>query len=341
MGTVVDTSDESIDTDSGRDGRGWGDGGSGEGGSGEGGGQRGSGDGDSGEAGSLDLYTDDSCNLPREWLATHRVGLLPLSVTLDGRDYPSEQRDDPAGFYAAIRQGARPSTSAIPKGQIEEAFGKSLERGRDILYIGLPAKLSSNFTQVQDIAGQIAAGCTQQVCCMDARVATMGQGLLVKEAVRLRDAGESLEAMRTALENLSDHVRILFMLDDPQFLKVGGRGEEALEWVARFISKLSVKPLLTINRQCAIKFHSAYRSRKRALNQMMEYLRSMIDHAHDQVVYVLHADIPRLAEIMVDAVQETLGIGQQIAVAEVSPVIGAHVGPGTVALVFVSTEARN
>jgi fatty acid-binding protein DegV len=58
------------------------------------------------------------------------------------------------------------------------------------------------------------------------------------------------------------------------------------------------------------------------------------------VVYVLHADIPRLAEMVAEATQATLGTNQKIKIAEVSPVIGAHVGPGTVALVFVSETAR-
>jgi DegV family protein with EDD domain len=290
---------------------------------------------------TLDIYTDDSCNLSFDWLADHEVGLLPLSVTLDGMECPREMRANPTLFYAAVREGARPSTSTIPRLLVEEAFKRSLERGRDILYIGLPAKLSSNFGHIQNIAKGFAAGCRQRICCMDARLATMGQGLLVTEAVRLRDEGKSVDTIHNALEQLSDHVRILFMLDDPQYLKTGGRGEEALERVARFISKLSIKPILTINRQCAIKFHSVHRGRKKALDQMMEYLQGMMDRMRDQVVYVLHADIPRLAEIMVDAVHETLGSSQEVTVAEVSPVIGAHVGPGTVALVFVSETARS
>jgi DegV family protein with EDD domain len=288
----------------------------------------------------LDIYTDDSCNLPREWLVAHEVGLLPLSVTLDGTEYPSELRDDPSSFYNAIRQGARPSTSAIPRWLVEDAFKKSLEYGRNVLYIGLPAKLSSNFEHIQGIVKGLVSGCRQKICCMDARLATIGQGLLVEEAVRLRGEGKPLEAIHGALEKLSDHVRILFMLDDVQYLRAGGRGEEALEWVTRFISKLSIKPLLTINRQCAIKFHSVHRSRKRAVGQMMEYLSGMIDKVRDQVVYVAHADIPRLAEMVAEATQATLGANQKIKIAEVSPVIGAHVGPGTVALVFVSETAR-
>jgi DegV family protein with EDD domain len=290
---------------------------------------------------ALDIYTDDSCNLSREWLAAHGVGLLPLSVMLDGVECPDELRDAPARFYAAIRDGARPSTSAIVRGRVEEAFRSSAERGRDILYIGLPAALSSNFAQVGDIAGRIASECSQRICCMDSRLATMGHGMLVEEAVRLRGEGRPLTDIHSTLEKLSDHIRILFMLDDPQYLKVGGRGEEALKWVARFISKLSVKPLLTINRQCSIKFHSAHRSRRRAVGHMVEYLHERIDQTCDQVVYVVHADIPRLAEMLVGAVRETLGTNQRVEVAEVPPVLGAHVGPGTVALVFISTEARS
>jgi DegV family protein with EDD domain len=287
-----------------------------------------------------DLYTDDSCNLSSQWLKEQQVGLLRLGVALDGQECSEAMVDDPVAFYTAVRGGARPSTSAIPRGRVEKAFLQSLKRGRDILYIGLPAVLSSNFEQLRDIAKAMAAECGRRICCMDSRLATMGQGLLVKEAVRLRDEGRALDSVHARLEALSDHIRILFMLDDPQYLKVGGRGEEALEWAARFISKLSIKPVLTINRQCTIKFHGAHRSRKRALTQMMEYLSTMVDKARKQVIYVVHADIPRLAQMAIDAVHETLGGDQEVALAEVPPVLGAHVGPGTIALIFVSTDPR-
>jgi DegV family protein with EDD domain len=290
---------------------------------------------------ALDIYTDDSCNLSREWLAAHGVGLLPLSVMLDGKECPDEMRDDPTAFYEMIRKGARPSTGTIPTGLVETMFGRSLECGRDILYIGLPAKLSSNFRQVQDMVKRFAAGCRQKICCMDSRSATMGHGMLVEEAVRLRGEGRQVDVIHGALEKLSDHIRILFMLDDPRYLKAGGRGEEALEWVARFISKLKIKPVLTINLQCAIKFHSVSRSRKNAMSQMMEYLHTTIDTARDQVVHVAHADIPRLAEAVADAVQKTLGAQQKVTISEVPPVLGAHVGPGTVALIFLSSAARS
>jgi fatty acid-binding protein DegV len=131
------------------------------------------------------------------------------------------------------------------------------------------------------------------------------------------------------------------MLDDPQYLKAGGRGEEALELLARLVSKLSFKPVLTINRQCAIKFYSVSRSRKRSIAQMMEYLHNMIDKLREQVVYVVHADAPVLATTAADAVRQTLGSDQKVDIAKVPPVLGAHVGPGTIALVFVSATARN
>ncbi|MDR2106287.1 MAG: DegV family EDD domain-containing protein [Coriobacteriales bacterium] len=290
---------------------------------------------------ALDIYTDDSCNLSQEWLTKHEVGLLPLSVMLDGAECPETLREAPGQFYTAIREGARPSTSSIVRGRVEEAFKNSAKRGRDILYIGLPAVLSSNFAQVGDIAKRIASECSQRICCMDARLATMGHGMLVEEAVRLRGEGRPLTTIHNMLEKLSDHIRILFILDDPQYLKVSGRGEEALKWAGRFISKLSVKLLLTINRQCSPKFHSAHRSRKGAIGHMMEYLHAKIDRARDQVIYVVHADIPRLAEMLVSAVRETLGANQRVEIAEVPPVLGAHVGPGTVALIFMSAEARS
>ncbi|MDR2586824.1 MAG: DegV family protein [Coriobacteriales bacterium] len=288
----------------------------------------------------LDIYTDDSCNLSKEWLAKHEVEMLELSVTLDGEECPREVRDDLRAFYSAIRNGAHPSTSAVPRGQIEEAFRRSMERGRDILYVGLPAKLSSNFEQMRAVAKEVVSGYHQRICCMDARSATMGLAIMIEEAVRLRDEGQSSDAIRNTLEKLSDHIRILFMLDDPQYLKAGGRGEKALEHVARFISKLSIKPLLTINRQCSIKFHSAHRSRKRALERMMEYLQSMIDRVRDQTVYVAHADALPLAEMAVDQVRKTLGAQQRVAIAEVPPLIGAHVGPGAIALIFQSAQPR-
>jgi DegV family protein with EDD domain len=290
---------------------------------------------------TFDLYTDDSCNLSREWLSAHGVGLFTLGVSLDSKDYPIELREDTKPFYAAVRQGARPLTSSIPRGVVEDAFKSSLERGRDVLYLGLPAKLSNNCQQIKDIGSELAADSPKTVYCMDSRAVIMGLGMMVMEAVRLRDEGKSPEEICSILEEMSSRIRVFFMLDDPQYLKAGGRGEEALEWVARTASKLSVKPLLVVNRQAALKFHSAYRSRKRAINQMIERLRTLRDKSREQIIYVQHADIPEVADMIAEAVRAELGDAQRVEIVEAPLVIGVHVGPSALALVFLSDTAKN
>jgi DegV family protein with EDD domain len=175
---------------------------------------------------------------------------------------------------------------------------------------------------------------------MDARIAVMGHALLVEEAVRLRDAGKTLAEVRPALESLSDRIRIFFMLDDPQYLKSGGRGEEALSWVARFASKLSIKPVLVVDYTGALKFHSIYRSRKRAMSQIMERLCTLRDSCDDLVIYAQHAGMVSLAEQLADEVRATLGPQQRVEVGHIPLPIGAHVGPGAAGLVFLGATAK-
>jgi DegV family protein with EDD domain len=175
---------------------------------------------------------------------------------------------------------------------------------------------------------------------MDSRMATVGQGLLVQEAVELRAKGHPLAEIHRRLERHSDHLQILFMLDDPQYLRAGGRAEEALSFLKKFISLLKIKPVLHVDRLCAIKLHSVSRSRQQAIKQMLAYVKATIDTGIPRTIHVVQADAQRLATMLTEAIRTTFGEGQAVSLHEVPPVIGAHVGPGTVALVFECAKPR-
>jgi DegV family protein with EDD domain len=288
----------------------------------------------------ISICTDTACNLSDEWLKEHGVGVLSLGVTLDGRECSRELLNNPDSFYDAIRRGARPSTNSLPDGSIESGLREMLSWGRDVLYIGLPAALSGNFQRMRDIAADVSANSKRRICCMDARIAVKGHALLIEEAVRLRDEGKSLAEIRPVLEKLSDHIRIFFMLDDPQYLKSGGRGEEALSWAARFASKLSVRPVLIVDHLGALKFHSVCRSRKRAMSLLVDRLCTLRDPHDDQVFYIHHTGALSLAEQLAEEIRLKFGSQQQIEIGDIPLVIGAHVGPGAIGLIFMGTTAK-
>ncbi|GHT80273.1 hypothetical protein FACS1894104_5750 [Actinomycetota bacterium] len=291
----------------------------------------------------LDIYTDDNCNIPKQWLAENSVGFLPLGVLLDGHECSPELIDNPTEFYAQIRAGHKPSTSSIPALLVLDTFENSLKIGHDVLYIGLPAALSSNFEHVQSIASELNQkylDAPAKIHCMDARIACTGHGILVQEAVRLRNLGKSLADIAPKLETLTDHMIITYMLNDIQYLRAGGRAENVVEQIAKMAARLKIKPVLTINKMCTITFYAISRKRSKGIEQMIKLLLAGMDKSEPQVIHVLHADALALANSMMDAIKEALGHEQKTELREVAPVIGSHVGPGTVALVYKLANAR-
>ena len=214
-------------------------------------------------------------------------------------------------------------------------FEEIAKEGKDIIYIGFSSGLSATY-----MAGKNAAEDTMEkypeckIFTVDSLCAALGQGLFVKYAVDKKKEGATLEELKAYLEGLLPKLAHWFTVDDLFFLKRGGRVSAA---TAVMGTVLSIKPVMHVDNAGKLINVAKARGRDASIKALFENMkRSAIDPA-GQTVYICHGDCYDDAKKLADMITAEFGI-KDILIDYVGPVIGAHSGPGTLALFFVASE---
>jgi len=286
------------------------------------------------------IVTDSCSNIPQEVIDKYGVHILPLSYLLDGVEkigYVKGEKVDYADFYGQLRKKIPASTSQATPNQAEEFFRPILEAGNDLIYIGLSGGLSGTFTAVS----QAATGLKEElpdrtILCVDSLCATIGYGMLVLEAIRMREDGKSVQEVYDWCEKNKHNVLHYFTIDDLFHLKRGGR----LSAVKAIMgSALNVKPLLTVSKEGKLVPIGKARGRTKALDGLVESVQH-INPTINNTVNIVHADVPSDAEYCANQLREKHK-GLNVEIIELDPVIGIHSGPGTVAIIFFGNKERD
>lgn len=211
-----------------------------------------------------------------------------------------------------------------------DIFTPVLEEGKDILYLSLSSGLSSTYQSSCLAASQLGEKFPgRKIVCVDSLAATGGMGLLLEAAALNREQGMTVSENGKWLEENRLKVCHWFMVEDLMYLKRGGRVSAATAVVG---SALNIKPVLKIEEDGTLKNFAKARGTKRALNSLVEYYAVASDKEPGERVYILHADSRDNADYLEEKVKE---INPKCSVAKMmlSPIIGAHTGPGMCAVV--------
>lgn len=236
-----------------------------------------------------------------------------------------EEEDVLKLFYDGQRKGDLTKTSQITPYQYEEYFEPYLKEGYSILYICLSSGLSSTYG-----AACLAKESLKErypdvdVYPIDTLGATGGMGVLAEVALKNREKGLSIEENRDEILRLIPKVKNWFMVQDLMYLKRGGRISAT---TAVFGSMLNIKPILKIDEQGKLTTIAKKRGNKIAVQTLFEYFEEYYNPAEDQTVYICNADCKDLADLLVLKVKEKYP-NIMIKQATLSPIIGAHTGPG-------------
>lgn len=281
------------------------------------------------------LLTDSSCDLPPAIAEELDIQVLPLKVNLDGREFRNylDEREIPSGeFYAALRAGGSASTSAVNPSEFVELMTPFLERGLDILYVGFATALSSTCQN-----GTIAAEELQEkyperkIYVVDSKCASMGQGLLVYLTALKRREGMDIDAARDFAAATAPRVVHWFTVDDLYFLKRGGRVNAATAVVGTL---LNIKPVLHVDDGGYLINMAKAKGRKASIKALYDKCAQTGDDIAHQHVFISHGDCLEDAQYLAAMVRDNLH-PLDITISPVGPVIGAHSGPGTLALFFL------
>lgn len=284
------------------------------------------------------IITDSCCDLPRDLLAAADVEVLHFPFILsDG-----EHRDDLGvsmsheKFYALIDGGELPSTAQIPIPDLESAFTAAAESGIPTVYLSFSSGLSGTFGTAEMIGESVRATHPgAELYIIDTSLASIAEGLLVLEALRMRDEGISAREIAGWAGEACYLVHGYFILDGLDHLSRGGRLPDI---AAAAGAKLDVKPMLRFGTNGKLAFEKLVRGRKKSIRSLSEMLGLLSGDATPVVIIASAAaepDADRLEELV-----SQLAPHARIVRSSIGPVIGSHVGPGMVALAFWGPDRR-
>ena len=284
------------------------------------------------------ILTDSCADLTAELVEQLDVQVLPLSYNMDGKivyNYPDNREMDPHEFYDLLRGGKMATTSAVNVAQYTEAMEPYLQAGKDVLILAFSSGLSTTYN-----SGVIAADDLREkyperkIYVVDTLCASMGQGLLVYLAAKERAKGKSIEEVRDWAQANKLSVAHQFTVNDLHFLKRGGRVSAATAVVG---SMLAIKPMLHVDDEGHLINIAKARGRAASLKGLVDKMEQAAINPAEQTVFISHGDCLEDAQTVADMVKERFGV-KEVIINYVGPVIGAHSGPGTVALFYIAKE---
>lgn len=278
------------------------------------------------------ILTDSSCDLPDDIVKKYQLEILQLDFIVEGEGSFHNDQADIEKVYSKLRNGANIKTSAANISQASEAIKALFNQKKDILYLGFSSGLSSTYQTVY-MAGQelMEEYPERKMISIDTLAASMGQGLLVYKACQAKDAGKSLEENVQYIEDIKLKLCHWFTVDDLFFLKRGGRISGVTATVG---TMLSIKPILHVDDEGHLINVSKVRGRKAAITELANRMEKLAVHPEDQDIFISHGDCIEDAEKLASIIKERFG-NDRITISYVGPVIGAHSGPGTLALFFL------
>lgn len=286
---------------------------------------------------SFAIVTDSSSNLPEDIIDQHDLTVLPLTFMVDGEEYRSYlkgEKTDLSQFYTMMREGKVITTSLPNLKESRESIEALLREGRDVLYLGFSSGLSGTYQAIELLLTELAGLYPDRtVASVDTLAASLGEGLLVYYAAKMREEGASIEKVRDWVEEHKLHLAHWFTVDDLMFLFRGGRVSRTSAWAGTL---LNIKPVMHVDDEGHLIPLEKVRGRKKSLKALVDHMeQTAMSPVADQTVFITHGDCREDAEYVADLVRERFGV-TDIVINYVDPVIGAHSGPGTMALFFLA-----
>ena len=284
-----------------------------------------------------DIFTDSSCDLNKDVIEKYDLKVMQLEVTIDDNE-PVFNRDiDITKFYEQLKNGANAKTSAVTLGHFKENMKKSLEEGKDIIYLGFSSGLSATYNNGVMIINELREKYPERkIIDIDTLCATGGQGLVVYYAAKLREEGATIEEVEKKVLSIKDRIQHQVKVNDLFFLKRGGR-ISATTAIAG--SVLNIKPIITMDITGRLATVGKVRGKKAAVVELFNRMKSNENIEELPYVYISHSACIDEAENLKNMVVEAYPKAE-VVIGDIGPVIGAHTGPGALVISYVSKEEK-
>jgi DegV family protein with EDD domain len=283
------------------------------------------------------IITDSGANLDAGWREKYSVTVLPLAYIVNGESFSGANVTDAdtVGIYAKIKNKVSVSTASLNEDDIRTACEKTLSDGKDILYIGFSSALSISYETAARVLDELKVKYPKRkVLHIDTKAAAMGQGRLVIEAAKLREAGKTIEETHQWLQENILKCCHLFTVESLTYLFRGGRLKHSAYLLG---TMLQIKPIMYVNNGGRLVPIGKAFGRKKSLNEIAARTAKMIVNPAEQTVYINHGDCLDDARYLADRIAEKVKVaGFDFSL--LNTIIGAHAGPGTIAVFFAGEK---
>lgn len=280
------------------------------------------------------IITDSACDLPAHLVEELDIRVVPLAFILEDKtyyNYPDNRDMSPEEFYAKLAAGSMPTTNAVNVGQATEAMEAELKRGKDVLVLGFSSALSTTFNSFQIAADDLKEEYPdRKIYAVDTLAASLGQGMLVYQAAKLRDEGRTIDEVRDWVEENKLNQCHWVTVNDLFHLKRGGRVSAA---TAVMGTMLQIKPMIHVNDEGKLINVGKARGRKASLENLVEQVAELALEPEKQTMFLSYSACREDAQYVADTIKSRFGTPEVI-LNDIGPVIGSHTGLGCVALFF-------
>lgn len=283
------------------------------------------------------IITDSCSDLPIEFIENKNIPIISMTYHFKGKEYEDDfgktisYRD----FYDTVREGELPTTSQVNVYKYMEEFKKHTDEGKSVIYIGFSSALSGSLNNAVLAKEMIMKeNKNADITVIDSRSASTGEGMIVYNAIKMLENGNQKNEIVNWIEENKLKVNHWFTVNDLNHLKRGGR----VSGTAAFIGTvLDIKPVLHVDDEGRLIPVTKVKGRKKSLRMLADKFKSMAVNPESQTVFISHGDCAEDAEHLKKLIMEENNVGD-IIVTNIGPIVGAHSGPGTVALFFFGSS---
>ena len=282
---------------------------------------------------SYKIITDSSCDFTDSMCAELDIAYTPLTVTYNGESHSNFSEETAIkAFYNELRSGVTATTSAANPENWANVMEPALAEGHDLLVIAFTSGLSTTYQSAVIAASDLQEKYPdRKIKVVDSLCAALGQGLLIWYACKKRDEGMSLEALTDWVEENKLHICHWVTVDDLSHLKRGGRISATSAIVG---TMLNIKPIIHLNDEGKLINVAKIRGRKAAINHIADKVGELGEGYDNETCFVVHGDCEEDAQALADIIKEKYGV-KHVHIGYLGPVIGAHTGPGVLAVFFM------
>ncbi|MBQ3118734.1 MAG: DegV family protein [Clostridia bacterium] len=287
---------------------------------------------------SYKIFADASCNLSVEMLKDLGVAYRSLTMVIDGNEinnYLADENFSFKGFYDRLRNKEHIKTSLLNVEEFTEEFDKILSGGEDILALLISSGISGTYQAAKIAADDLREKYPERkIIVIDSLAASIGHGLLVYYAAKMQQEGKSIDEVADFIYKNRLKLVHKFTVDDLFFLKRSGRLSGGVAVIGTI---LQIKPVLHVDDEGKLVSQAKVNGRKKSINALFDNFKENVVDPENQVLAICHGDCLEDAEYLANKIRKEYNV-KDIIINYCDPVIGAHAGPGVLALFFLGKE---